>query len=163
MIQCPHCQSSQRQNKAGFTRFGSQRHFCSACQRTYTPEPKHHGCSNELRQEVVRYSLEGIPQRKVARLLRVSPASVANWLALAGERLEALGVPEVPAELLEFAGDILEQDELFTFCHAKAKKPRLSPEEKTEAKVGTIEAKSSVKPTATAQKKTKNIRRVRST
>ncbi len=37
-----------------------------------------------LRQEAVRYSLEGLSQRKVARLLRVAPQSVANWLVQAG-------------------------------------------------------------------------------
>lgn len=120
MIQCPHCQSSQRQNKDGFTRFGSQRHFCGACQRTYTPHPKHHGCPNTLRQEAVRYSLEGLSQRKVARLLRVSPQSVANWLAQAGEALQKSGLPLVPPELAELCGEIMEQDELYTFCTAKS-------------------------------------------
>lgn len=135
MIQCPHCQSSQGQNKAGFTRFGSQRHFCGACQRTYTPVPKHHGYPNALRQEVVRYSMEGISQRKVARLLRVSPRSVANWIEQAGQKLEQIGLPLVPDELAALCGEVMEQDELYTFCSAKAsgKNPMVKPESDLES------------------------------
>ena len=109
-----------RQNKAGLTRFGSARFFCCACTRTYTPHPKVHGYDSAMRQEAVRYSLEGLSQRKVARLLRVSPQSVANWLAQAGEALQKSGIPLVPPELAALCGEIMEQDELYTFCTAKA-------------------------------------------
>ena len=88
MVNCRHCQSDKRQSKNGKTRFGSQRYFCPVCRRSYTPHPKPQGCAAELRQEAVRYCLEGLSQRKVARLLRVAPQSVANWLAQAAVRLE---------------------------------------------------------------------------
>ena len=78
-----------------------------------------------MRQEAVRYSLEGLSQRKVARLLRVSPQSVANWLAQADLKLQESGIALVPPELAALCGEIMEQDELYTFCTAKApgKKP----------------------------------------
>lgn len=120
MSKCPHCESSVRQNKAGLTRFGSSRFFCCACRRTYTPQPKAPGYAPAMRQEAVRYSLEGLSQRKVARLLRVSPQSVANWLALAGEKLQERAVPLVPPELAALCGEVMEQDEVYTFCTAKA-------------------------------------------
>ena len=73
-----------------------------------------------MRQEAVRYSLEGLSQRKVARLLRVSPQSVANWLAQADLKLQESGIALVPPELAALCGEIMEQDELYTFCTAKA-------------------------------------------
>lgn len=122
MIQCPHCQESRGQNKAGFTRFKSQRYFCLSCHRTYTPAPKAQGHPGEVRQEAVRYSLEGLSQRKVARLLRVSPQSVANWLSLGADQLEKEQVPLVPPELAQQADEVVEQDEIYTFCGAKREK-----------------------------------------
>ena len=120
MSKCPHCQSYVRQNKAGLTRFGSSRFFCCLCRRTYTPQPKEQGHPRSVRQEAVRYSLEGLSQRKVARLLRVSPQSVANWLEAAGDKLQESGMALVPPELAALCGEIMEQDELYTFCTAKA-------------------------------------------
>ncbi len=38
--QCPYCQATDRQVKAGRTSSGNQRYKCQVCQRRYTPEPK---------------------------------------------------------------------------------------------------------------------------
>lgn len=140
-MKCPHCGNAPRQIKNGKTRFGSQRYFCPLCQRSYTPEGKKQGCPAQVRQEAVRYSLEGLSQRKVARLLGVAPQSVANWLAQAGQKLQELGVPEVPPELVEMADGVMEQDEVYTFCHAKrARKNPKTGEKKTKStlRVGSI-------------------------
>lgn len=138
MPSCPHCQSQHRQIKNGKTRFGSQRYQCLSCRRSYTPQPQHQGCPPELRQQAVRYSLEGLSQRKVARLLGVAPQSVANWLFQAGvtlEKMQAQGqMPLVPPELIEKADGVLEQDELYTFCNAKrARKNKKTGEKKTKS------------------------------
>ncbi len=82
----------------------------------------------------MRYSLEGLSQRKVARLLGVVPQSDANWLAQAGAKLQELGIPEVPPELTEMADGIMEQDEVYTFCNAKrARKNKTTGEKKQKA------------------------------
>ena len=138
MIQCPHCQSARRQNKAGFTRFKSQRYRCAACARVYTPVPKPQGQPASVRQEAVRYSLEGLSQRKVARLLGVSQQSVANWLtqaALTLQQMQAHGkTPLVPAGLAAFSEGVMEQDEHYTFCNAKrAKKNKKTGAKKTKS------------------------------
>ena len=137
MVKCPHCQSDKRQNKDGLTRCGSQRYRCCSCARTYTPIAKLQGHPVALRQEAVRYSLEGLSQRKVARLLGVAPQSVANWLAQAGARLQVMQaqgeMPVVPPELVERADGVMEQDEVYTFCNAKrAKKNPQTGEKKTK-------------------------------
>ena len=121
-MKCPHCQSGKRQNKAGKTRFGSQRFFCLSCRRTYTPMPKAQGHEASVRQQAVRYSLEGLSQRKVGRLLGVAPQSVANWIALASSRLEEMKLPVVPDEVALQAGEVVEQDEVYSFCLAKRNK-----------------------------------------
>lgn len=134
MISCPHCQSDKRQTKHGKTRCGSQKLFCSLCQRSYTPVPKPQGRPASLRQEAVRYSLEGLSQRKVARLLGVAPQSVANWLAQAGAKLQELGIPEVPPDLAQLADGVMEQDEVYTFCKAKrSRKNKATGEKKTKS------------------------------
>lgn len=122
MIKCPHCYSLKRQNKAGRTRAGSQRYFCLSCSRPYTPHAKSQGHPGSLRQQAVRHSLEGISQRKTARLLIVSPQSVANWLAQAAVKLQEQQVPVVPPEVKEHADGVMEQDELYTFLGAKRNK-----------------------------------------
>ena len=99
-----------------------------------------------MRQEAVRYSLEGLSQRKVARLLRVSPQSVANWLAQADLKLQESGIPLVPPELAALCGEIMEQDELYTFCTAKA--PGKTPILKAKSA-----SKSTSESTSHAQKK----------
>lgn len=99
MVKCPHCASDKRQNKAGRARFGSQRYFCCACARTYTPVPKPQGHPAALRQEAVPYRLEGVSQRKTARLLGVSLGSVANWQAQATARPQEQAIEPVPPQV----------------------------------------------------------------
>ena len=91
-----------------------------------------------MRQEAVRHSLEGLSQRKVGRLLKVAPQSVANWLFQAGVKLQEIQaqgqMPEVPPELAALAEGVMEQDELYTFCNAKrAKKNKKTGEKKTKS------------------------------
>ena len=117
-IECPACHSSQRQTKAGLTRAGSQRYFCVACAKTYTPLPKPQGHPAPVRQQAVAMRLEGITQGKVARLLQVAPQSVGNWCQAAQQRLEQSGqAPLPPAAGL--ACGVIEMDELHSFVGAK--------------------------------------------
>lgn len=124
MVKCPHCQSDKRQTKAALTRFGSHRFFYCACSLAYTPQAKPQGHPPSVRQEAVRYSLEGLSQRKVARLLQVAPQSVANWVAQAAAALQEQQVLDVPPEVAHHADGVMEQDEVYTFCNAKRTKRR---------------------------------------
>lgn len=117
-IECPQCHSQQRQTKAGFTRAGSQRYFCGACAKTYTPQAKAQGHAPALRQQAVVMRLEGISRNKVARLLQVAPQSVGNWCQQAQQRLERSGQSPLPAAAqLDCA--VIEMDELHSFVGAK--------------------------------------------
>jgi transposase-like protein len=110
-VQCPHCHSDKRQIKSGHTRFGSQRFRCTSCRKDYTPQPKPQGHASEVRQQAVRLSLEGLSQRKVARILGVAQQSVGNWLAQAHQRVQA--------QALAACDSVVEMDELYTFDKAK--------------------------------------------
>ncbi len=117
-IQCPHCHGDTRHTKAGFTRSGSQRYFCTACAKTYTPDPKPRGHAPRVRQQAVAMRLEGVSQRKTARLLHVAVQSVGNWCQQAQQRLASSGQSPLPAAAkLDCA--VIEMDELHSFVGAK--------------------------------------------
>jgi transposase-like protein len=122
MIRCPHCQGSERQVKVGYNPSGSQRYLCRACGRKYTPVPSVHGYSEPVRQEALRLYGDGMNQRRIARTLKVSHQTVANWIKAYAERLP--DQPPVPAtQPLE----VNELDELFTFIGSKKTKSMSSP------------------------------------
>lgn len=117
MKQCPHCQSRERQNKAGFTEAGSQRYRCMVCGKKYTPEPKERGYSDELRRRAVERYVDGNNLRRTGRQFGVSPQSVANWVKAHAAQLPPAPQPE------EVQG--VEMDELHTFIECKKTKPTL--------------------------------------
>jgi transposase-like protein len=80
MKPCPHCQSEERQVKAGFNRGGSQRYLCRGCRRTYTPEPKPLGHDKAVRRKALEYYIGYFSSRRIAEMLGVSPQSVFNWV-----------------------------------------------------------------------------------
>lgn len=113
MYQCPYCQESTKQVKAGLNRSGSQRVKCNHCQKRYTPDEARNGYSDEIRRRAVQMSIDGINQRRIARLLDVSQGSVSNWVKQYAAQLpDEPDTPDVPVETAE-------QDEMFTFIGHK--------------------------------------------
>ena len=114
MNQCPYCQATTRQNKAGQTEVGSQRYRCMHCQRKYTPQPKHHGYPESMHQRALEMYVDGINLRRIARHLKIHHRTVSLWIKNHSETLPAAPVPEQvhTAEL----------DELFTFIGDKKTK-----------------------------------------
>ncbi len=80
MHQCPYCQATERQIKAGQNRAGSQRLQCRSCDRHYTPAPRPNGYPDEVRVQAIRLYLEGTNFRRIGRLLSVNHQSVVNWV-----------------------------------------------------------------------------------
>lgn len=102
------------QHKAGLNPSKSQRYQCGECQKIYTPQPTPHGYLPETRLLALRMYVEGNSQRAIARILKISPQTVANWI---NEYVEQLPPAEVPAR-----PRIAELDELYTFLkHKKTK------------------------------------------
>ena len=118
MKQCPYCQATTRQIRAGLNRAGSQRFQCRQCNRHYTPEPKTNGYPQAVRNQAVRLYLEGTNQRRIGRILSVNHQSVANWINAYHERLQASRAKHRKPVKVETA----EVDELFTFVGKKKNK-----------------------------------------
>ena len=113
MYQCPHCQQSENQVKAGRNRSGSQRVKCQHCQKRYTPEAARNGYHDEIRHRAIQMTIDGLNQRRIARFLGVSQGSVSNWVkAYAAQLPEEPVKPDMPVQTAE-------QDELFTFIGSK--------------------------------------------
>lgn len=100
--------------KAGFNHSGSQRYKCGECQRAYTPEPKEKGYSPETRMLALRMYVEGNSQRSIARILKISPQSVSNWIDAYVTELPSAPMPHKPK--------VAELDELYTFLKQKKTK-----------------------------------------
>ena len=116
MNQCPYCQRSDQQVKAGHNASGSQRYRCQVCERKYTPEPTPHGYSEAIRRQAIEMYVDGGNFRRIARSLGVAHRSVINWVNAHADRLP--DQPPVPDEPLE----VNELDELFTFVGRKKRK-----------------------------------------
>jgi transposase-like protein len=116
MLECPCCQATSRQSKAGHNRAGSQRYQCRECDRHYTPEPKLNGYPEHVKQQAIRLSLEGTNFCRIGRLLSVNYQSAVNWINSYHQSLpigeQAVSAPEA-----------VELDEVFTFIGSKKRKP----------------------------------------
>ena len=111
MQTCPHCHQTKRQNRTGKTTSGSQRYLCMNCGRKYTPEPKEHGYSDEVRQRALQLYVDGVNLRRIGRILGLHHRTVSLWV-----KASAANLPEapVPKEV-----QVAEMDELFTFIGNK--------------------------------------------
>ena len=116
MVICPQCHQTSYQVKDGFTRAGSQRVRCRACGKRYTPDAKPQGYTDELRTQALKYYVDGLNFRRIARLLGVHHQTVINWVNAAAERLPDTAPVPQQAETIEL-------DELFTFVGSKKNEP----------------------------------------
>ncbi len=112
MNQCPYCQATENQIKAGRTKAGSQRYRCKSCQRRYTPEPKLRGYPEAIRLQAIRLYADGMNLRRIARQLQVNHQTVANWVNAYADSLP--GDPPLPEQ-----SAIIELDELHSFIAEK--------------------------------------------
>ena len=103
-----------KQYKAGFNPSGSQRYRCGECKRVYTPEPKPNGYSKETRMLAIRMYVEGSSYGSIARILKVNPQSVANWVSAYTAKLPPAPMPNKVKKA--------ELDELYTFVGKKKTK-----------------------------------------
>jgi predicted Zn finger-like uncharacterized protein len=112
MFTCPQCHQTQYQIKDGLTSAGSQRVRCRACGHRYTPAPKPHGYTDEIRTQALKLYVDGLNFRRIARILGVHHQSVINWVNAAADTL-----PEpapAPSDVTT-----VELDELYTFVGNK--------------------------------------------
>ena len=121
MNQCPYCQQTESQVRAGFNRSGSQRYRCMVCTRRYTPEPKENGYPQAIRQQAVRMYVDGMNFRRIGRTLGVNHQSVINWV-----NDHVVTLPDEPP-LPDESPEVAELDEMFTFIGEKKTESSSSP------------------------------------
>ena len=85
----------------------------------YTPEPKENGYPAEMRLLAIRMYVEGSSYGSIARVLKVNPQSVANWV---NRYISKLPPAPMPSQVRK-----AELDELYTFVGAKKTKSMFSP------------------------------------
>jgi len=120
MNSCPYCQTNEGQVKAGLNKSGSQRYRCQKCQRRYTPEPKTHGYSPDIRQQALQNYVDGVNLRRNGRVLGIDHHTVINWV-----NAYTNGLPDRPP-LPADRPQVCEVDEVFTFIAAKKTQPTSS-------------------------------------
>jgi len=113
-MRCPRCKSVKRQVKNGLNGSGSQKYRCNECGDVYTPEPRVNGYPAETRLLAIRMYVEGSSYGSIARILKVNPQSVANWVKRYTAKLPAAPLPQKVKKA--------ELDELYTFIGEKKTK-----------------------------------------
>ena len=93
MQTCPRCHQTKHQNKAGKTQSGSQRFRCMHCGCKYTPEPKRHGYSDDVRKQALQLYVDGMNLRRIARHLSIHHRTVSLWV-----KASAASLPEPELE-----------------------------------------------------------------
>lgn len=77
---CPQCQQSEPVVRWGYTRSGSRRLWCKACQQSFTPVPKTRCVTPEKEALILAASRERLSQRAIARSLGVSRDTIRATL-----------------------------------------------------------------------------------
>jgi transposase-like protein len=113
-MNCKHC-NSDKTVKDGKNPSGSEKYYCKACQRNFTPQPNLNGYSHEKKQETVKTYIDGTNYRRTGRLMKVSHQSVVNWVTEAAQDVKP---EDAPSPVLG-EEDVVELDELFTFVRDK--------------------------------------------
>lgn len=118
-MKCPNCKSTEKQVKNGLNPSGSQKYRCNDCKTVYTPDPKPNGYSKETKLLAVRMYVEGNSYGAIARILKVNPQSVANWVRHHTATLPPAPLPDKVKKA--------ELDELYTFVGQKKTKSTFWP------------------------------------
>ena len=114
---CRVCGESTDQIKSGFTVSGSQKYKCKKCGKTYRPNPKKSGYSEEAKKLALKYYYEGNSGRSTGRFFKMSKANAVRWIKEKAAKEEKL--PENPPEACE----VEEMDEMY--IHIGSKKTKL--------------------------------------
>ncbi len=109
---CPDCQDNSRTYRDGYNDSRSQRWYCPACRRDFTPVPNDIGHTAEMKRTALAMVAEGLGYRATARVLGITHQSVANWHHADQAR--------VPSEVNDTTPTAVEEvDELFSFTVKK--------------------------------------------
>ena len=116
---CKHCGSEKRVNN-GYVQ-GKQRYKCKDCNRTYREGDLREKYSNEQRLRVIKWYLEGAGIMSIERMEGVPNPLIIKWIRKFSKILrQKLNETPIPKDIKDI--QILELDELFSYCRKKLKK-----------------------------------------
>ncbi len=119
MKECKNCGSSNLV-KNGIVN-GKQRYKCRGCNKNVREGDKRVKYSTETRLRVLKMYLEGVGIMSIERIEGVPNPLIIYWLRHFGEILkEKLRTTQIPDNMKNI--DIVELDELFTYCQKKITK-----------------------------------------
>ena len=119
MVICKHC-GGLRGVKNGLVK-GKQRYKCKDCGKTYREGDLREKYTNEKRLKVLQWYLEGAGIMSIERMEGVSNPLIIQWIKkfskIIRQKLNDVVIPENAKEI-----QILELDELFTYCKKNSTK-----------------------------------------
>jgi transposase-like protein len=77
---CPRCQEAEPVVRFGTNRSGTQRLWCKACRKSFTPVPRERRVTPEKAERITALLRERLSQRAVARALKVSRDTIRRTL-----------------------------------------------------------------------------------
>ena len=116
---CKHCGSNKRV-KNGYVH-GKQRWKCKSCNRTYRDGDLRERYSNDQRLRVIKWYLEGAGIMSIERMEGVPNPLIIKWIRkfskILRQKLNETAISEDVKDI-----QILELDELFSYCQKKLTK-----------------------------------------
>jgi transposase-like protein len=105
----------------GHSKSGQQRYKCRACDKTFGKGDARVKYDLQQRLRVLRMYLEGIGMRSIERLENISTPLIIKWIrgfaSMVRREMQSVEIPEDIKNI-----EILEIDELFTYCQKNFKK-----------------------------------------
>jgi transposase-like protein len=77
---CPHCHAAEPVVRYGKNRSGTERLWCTACRRAFTPQPRPRHVTSETEARITAALRERLSQRAIARMLKVSRDTIRATL-----------------------------------------------------------------------------------
>ena len=122
-MKCKHC-GGRRAVKNGFVQ-EKQRYLCKDCNRTFRLGDDRERYTTEQRLRVLRLYLEGMGIMGIERVEGVPNPLIIQWIRKFGKIIkDRLDEAEIPDDLRTI--QILELDELFTYCKKTKARLRLA-------------------------------------
>ena len=119
MVKCKHC-GSLSSVKNGFVH-GKQRYKCKICNKTFREGDLREKYSNAKRLRVIQWYLEGAGIMSIERMEGVPNPLIIKWIRKFAKIIrQQINETKIPKNIKDI--EILEVDELFSFCKKNSAK-----------------------------------------
>jgi transposase-like protein len=85
---CPKCGKKEKQIRAGYTKFRTERGLCKDCNYKYTINPKQRAYPEKLRSLAIKEYMAGLSARAVGKIHGMSGNNVLYWIKKTGNSVD---------------------------------------------------------------------------